>query len=69
MGASGGLGSAAIQIAKQMGAKVIAGAGSDERVAAAMAFGADHGINYRKADLTDEILRDRKSTRLNSSHT
>ncbi len=52
MGASGGLGSACIQVAKARGAKVIAGAGGDERVAAAMALGADHGINYRSQDLT-----------------
>lgn len=55
MGASGGLGSAAIQVAKWHGATVIAAAGSDERVAAAVGVGADHGINYRKGDLTEEI--------------
>ncbi len=55
MGASGGLGSACIQVAKLMGAKVIAGAGGDERVAVAMALGADYGINYRKEDLTKRV--------------
>lgn len=54
MGASGGLGSAGIQVAKYYGAKVIAAAGGDERLAAAMALGADVGINYRKQDLTAE---------------
>lgn len=52
MGASGGLGSAVVQVAKYRGATVIAGAGGDERVAAAMALGADYGINYRSEDLT-----------------
>lgn len=55
MGASGGLGSACVQVAKLMGAKVIAGAGGDERVAAAMALGADHGINYRRESLTGRV--------------
>lgn len=55
MGASGGLGSACIQVAKLMGAKVIAGAGGDERVAAGMALGADHGVNYRTEDLTKRV--------------
>ena len=57
MGASGGLGSAAIQVAKWNGAEVIAAAGSDERVAAAVGVGADHGINYRSQDLTEEVMR------------
>ena len=55
MGASGGLGSACVQVAKLMGAKVIAGAGGDERVAAAMGLGADHGINYRRENLTQRV--------------
>lgn len=57
MGASGGLGSAAIQVAKWNGANVIAAAGSDERVAAAVGVGADHGINYSTQDLTEEIMK------------
>lgn len=55
MGASGGLGSACIQVAKLRGARVIAGAGGDERVAVAMALGADHGVNYRSEDLTARV--------------
>lgn len=57
MGASGGLGSAGIQVAKNFGAKVIAAAGADERVAAAVSIGADAGINYRTQDLTAEAMR------------
>ncbi len=58
MGASGNLGSVGIQIAKNViGAKVITTAGSDERVAAGVALGADHGINYRTHDLREEILK------------
>lgn len=57
MGASGGLGSAAVQVGKWNGATVIAAAGSDERVAAAVSVGADHGINYRTHDLTEEVMR------------
>lgn len=57
MGAAGGLGSAAVQVAKYLGARVIAAAGSDERVAAAVALGADFGVNYRQADLAAEARR------------
>ena len=57
MGASGGLGAAGIQVAKGLGAKVIAAAGADERVRAAVDLGADAGINYRSQDLTAETRR------------
>ena len=57
MGAAGGLGSALVQAAKHLGARVIAAAGSDERVAAAVQLGADEGINYRSRDLTVEARR------------
>jgi len=57
MGAAGGLGSTGVQVAKQLGATVIAGAGADERVAFARSLGADYGINYRTSDLTDEVRR------------
>ncbi len=50
--AGSGVGSAAIQIARLLGAKVIATAGSDDKVKRAMdEFGADWGINYRKDDV------------------
>jgi NADPH:quinone reductase-like Zn-dependent oxidoreductase len=57
MGASGGLGSAGVQVAKDLGAKVIAAAGADERVTAAVGLGAHAGINYRTQDLTEEVRR------------
>jgi NADPH:quinone reductase-like Zn-dependent oxidoreductase len=57
MGAAGGLGSAGIQVAKVLGAKVIAAAGSGERVRAAVGLGADFGIDYRTQDLADEVKR------------
>jgi NADPH:quinone reductase-like Zn-dependent oxidoreductase len=57
MGASGGLGSAGVQVAKALGAHVIAGAGADERVAAATTMGADAGVNYRASDLAAEVRR------------
>ncbi|MDQ2764326.1 MAG: NADPH:quinone oxidoreductase family protein [Pseudomonadota bacterium] len=46
-GAAGGIGIAAIQVAKAFGAKVIATAGSEEKRAACLEEGADHAIDYR----------------------
>ncbi len=57
MGAAGALGSCGVQVAKMVGARVIAGAGADARVDAARSFGADFGVNYRKADLATEVMR------------
>src|SRR5246500_2683116 len=52
MGAGGNLGSIGIQIAKNViGAKVIAAAGSDERVRTGLALGADHAVKYKACDL------------------
>ncbi len=56
MGAAGGLGSAGIQVAKLMGATVIAAAGSPERATACLAIGADHAVDYRGEDLTEAVL-------------
>ncbi len=57
MGATGGLASCCVQVARRMGAKVIAAAGADDRVAAAIErFGADHGVNYRSQDLAAEVM-------------
>ena len=58
MGAGGNLGTIGIQIAKNViGATVIATAGSDERVALALKLGADHGINYMKQDIFEDVMR------------
>ena len=47
---AGGLGLAAIQLAKRAGAYVLATASSDERLARLVPFGLDHGINYSEPD-------------------
>ncbi len=57
MGAAGGLASFIVQIAKHLGAHVIAAAGTDHHVEVALGLGADHGINYRKQDLTVEVQK------------
>ena len=57
MGAAGALGGCCVQVAKLSGARVIAAAGADERVQAAMRFGADAGVNYRAQDLALEVMR------------
>jgi len=58
MGAGGNLGTVGIQIAKNViGARVIATAGSDARVALGTKLGADHGINYNTQNLRDEIMK------------
>ena len=48
LGAAGGVGTAAIQIAKAMGAKVIAAASTDEKCALCTTLGADATINYSR---------------------
>lgn len=57
MGATGALGSCCTQVAKILGATVIAGAGSDERVAVAKSYGADFGVNYRSQNLAEEVMK------------
>ena len=49
-GGSSGIGTTAIQIAKQFGARVIVTAGSDEKCAACHKLGADVAINYKTED-------------------
>ena len=56
MGAAGALGSCAVQVAKDLGARVIAAAGAEARIQAACNLGADHGINYRTEDLAQRVL-------------
>jgi NADPH2:quinone reductase len=48
--AAGGVGSAAVQLAKALGATVIASAGTDEKVDFCRSLGADYGVNYRRED-------------------
>ncbi len=55
-GGAGGVGIAAIEIGKILGAQVIATVGSDEKMAVAKAHGADHVINYREAPFRDGVL-------------
>ena len=57
MGATGALSSCCVQVAKLLGATVIAAAGADERVAATLGYGADYGVNYREKDLAREVMR------------
>ena len=55
LGAAGGVGSAAIELGKLMGARVIACASSDEKLAACKQLGADDLINYDTEDLRERI--------------
>jgi NADPH2:quinone reductase len=57
LGASGGVGLAAVELGKQMGARVIACASSDDKLAFARAHGADEGVNYVTEDLRDALKR------------
>lgn len=57
LGAGSGVGSAAIQIAKLLGARVIATAGSDAKLAKARELGADEVINHSKQNIADEVKR------------
>lgn len=54
---AGGVGSAAIQLARSAGAKVIATAGSTSKVALCRALGAHHALNYRDVELYAEVMR------------
>ncbi len=56
-GAGSGVGSAAIQVAKVLGAKVIATAGSDEKLEKAHKLGADWTINHQSQDVPAEVKR------------
>lgn len=52
---AGGVGSAAIQLAKAAGATVIATAGGPEKVAVCLELGADHAIDYRGQDFIGPV--------------
>jgi NADPH:quinone reductase len=51
LGAAGGVGTAAVEIGKRMGARVIAAASSPEKLALAKTLGADEAIDYGREDL------------------
>jgi len=55
LGAAGGVGTAAIQIAKQAGARVIAAASTDEKCALCTRLGADATINYQRDNLRESL--------------
>ena len=57
LGAAGGVGTAAIQIAKAAGARVIAAASTDEKCALCTRLGADASINYTRQSLRDELKK------------
>ena len=56
-GGTSGIGVTAIQLAKALGARVIATAGSDEKCAACLKLGADHAINYKTQDFAAETMK------------
>ena len=55
LGAAGGVGTAAVQIAKAAGARVIAAASTDEKCAVCRDIGADDTINYATEDLRERL--------------
>lgn len=57
LGASGGVGVAAIDIAKALGAEVIAAASSQKKRDACLALGADHVIDYSKEDWRADLQK------------
>jgi len=65
LGAAGGVGSAAIAVAKAMGARVIAAAATEEKRAAARANGADEVVDYSQPEWRKELSRHTKTSGLN----
>jgi len=55
LGAAGGVGIAAVQIGKLLGARVIAAASTEEKLKFATRFGADATVDYTRADWRDAI--------------
>ena len=56
-GGTSGIGVTAIQLARAFGARVFATAGSDDKCAACLRFGAEAAINYRTQDFAEEVRR------------
>jgi NADPH:quinone reductase len=57
LGAAGGVGLAAVELGHLIGARVIAAASSEEKLALSRAYGADELINYSSCNLRDEVKR------------
>jgi NADPH2:quinone reductase len=57
LGASGGVGLAAVELGKLMGANVIAAASTDDKLQLCREYGADQTINYEKEDLKEAIKK------------
>ena len=55
---AGGVGMAAIQLAKRAGARVLATASSDDRLARLESLGLDHGINYAESDFVADQAKE-----------
>ncbi len=55
LGAAGGIGLAAVELGKALGAKVIAAASSEEKLAVCRQHGADDAINYNSEDLRERV--------------
>jgi NADPH2:quinone reductase len=55
LGAAGGSGSAAVVLGKALGVTVIAAASSADKLAFCCSLGADHTVNYRTGELTEEV--------------
>jgi alcohol dehydrogenase len=68
LGASGGVGTCCVQLAKQAGATVIACASSDEKLGRLRELGADVGINYATTDWVAECHRQFGKPRLFGDH-
>ena len=56
LGAAGGVGLTAVEIGKAMGARVIAAASTAEKLAVAVAHGADETVNYSSEKLTERVM-------------
>ncbi len=56
LGAAGGVGIPAVEISKAMGARVLAGASTPEKLAVARAHGADELIDYARDDLKERVM-------------
>ncbi|MBD8893697.1 NAD(P)H-quinone oxidoreductase [Roseibium litorale] len=55
-GGTSGIGTTAIQLAKAFGAEVFTTVGSEDKLAAVKALGADHAVNYNKTDFVEHFL-------------